>query len=46
MVGGRIELHHRCDRVDVDPSGGDVGCDERSDLALLELLESSLALVL
>lgn len=36
MIGGRVEVHHEGDRVDVDSAGRDVGRDEGVELASLE----------
>src|SRR4051812_41954724 len=40
----RIEVDHVGDVVDVEATGGDVGCDERRDLPGLEACERALAL--
>ena len=42
----QVEVHHVADVVDVDAAGGDVGGDENGGLALLEVVEGALALVL
>ena len=45
-VSGRLNLDHQVDIGDVEASGGDVGGDQHIEFALLESLESDLALVL
>src|ERR1700722_20755261 len=43
---GQIEIHHMADAVDVDAAGGDVGGDQRADLAGAECRQYPLAMVL
>jgi hypothetical protein len=45
-VSGRIEVDDVCDVVDVDPPGGDVGCDQREHFAGLEAGQGPFALAL
>jgi hypothetical protein len=45
-VGGRVEVDHVGDPVDVDPAGRDIGGDERVDGSGLEPGERLLALTL
>ena len=46
VVGGRIEVDHRGDRIDVDAAGGDIGGDQCLGVADGEGLEGPLPLVL
>ena len=46
MVGGRVEVDHVRDAVDVDPARGDVGRDERIHTSGLEARERPVALAL
>src|SRR5207253_7519773 len=46
VLVGWIEVDHLRDVVEVEPACGDVGGDERLDLAALEACESSLTRVL
>ena len=46
MVGGRIEVDHVGDPVDVDSASGDVGSHERIHAAGLEVAERPVALAL
>ncbi|RPK94458.1 hypothetical protein EES46_01305 [Streptomyces sp. ADI98-10] len=39
VVTGRVHVQDQVDAVDVDTAGGDVGRDERVDVALLEVLQ-------
>ncbi len=39
VVAGRVHVQDQVDAVDVDTAGGDVGRDERVDVALLEVRE-------
>src|SRR6202040_1616529 len=43
---GQIEIHHMADAVDIDAAGGDIGSDQRADLAGAECRQHPLAMVL
>ncbi len=43
---GQVEIDHMADAVDVDAAGGDVGGDQRADLAGAERRQHALAVVL
>jgi hypothetical protein len=45
-VSGRLHLYHQVDIGYVEAPGGNIGGDQHIELALLESLESDLALVL
>ena len=46
MLGRRVDVHHECDVVDVDPSSSDVGGDEHERAPGHEVVKVALASVL